>query len=176
MICPGCGCEQRPSEHCVQCQLVIPAHLSKGAKSATIARVIPPPAPPLAPPTPAAPAPAAPQPGEMGGGLLADSTARKMRLVEGASAACAVEAGVPIPIGGVARKSPVAEGQILITTTQQIEGKTVGAYFGLINANAIIEVDSNYSGVKSNNNLLIMNDFKYFSCFLKSKIGRVARL
>jgi len=99
-----------------------------------------------------------------------------MRLVEGASAACAVEAGVPIPIGGVARKSPVAEGQILITTTQQIEGKTVGAYFGLINANAIIEVDSNYSGVKSNNNLLIMNDFKYFSCFLKSKIGRVARL
>ena len=34
----------------------------------------------------------------------------------------------------------------------------------------------NYSGAKNNNNLLIMNDFKYFSFFLQSKIGRVARL
>jgi len=28
---------------------------------------------------------------------------------------------------------------------------------------------SNYSGVKNNNNLLILNDFKYFSCFLSQK-------
>jgi len=38
------------------------------------------------------------------------------------------------------------------------------------------KIQGNYSGVKNNNNLLIMNDFKYFSCFLQSKIGRVARL
>jgi len=30
------------------------------------------------------------------------------------------------------------------------------------------ETKGNYSGAKNNNNLLIMNDFKYFSCFLQS--------
>jgi len=38
------------------------------------------------------------------------------------------------------------------------------------------KTNCNYSCVKNNNNLLIMNDFKYFSCFLQSKIGRAARL
>ena len=130
MICPGCGCEQRASERCVQCQLAMPAHLVKGTKSATIARIIPPPPPP-----------------DQGGmdGEVSGSIARNIRPVEAEVVPRAVEAAAAIPIRGMARKSPVAEGQILITTTQQIEGRTIGAYFGLINANAIIEVDNDIS-------------------------------
>jgi len=53
-----------------------------------------------------------------------------------------------------------------------------GNYSGVKNNNNLLIMNdfSNYSCLKSNNNLLIMNDFKYFSCFLQSKIGRVARL
>jgi len=128
MICPGCGCEQRASEHCVQCHLAMPAYLAKGARGATISRIVPPPAPP--------------DQGE-GRGEVSGSSARRMRPVEEDVVPRAVEA--PIPIRAMARKSPVAEGQILITTTQQIEGRAVGTYFGLINANAIIEVDNDIS-------------------------------
>jgi len=130
MICPGCGCEQRASDRCVQCQLAIPAHLARGAKGPTISRVIPPPPPPEQ---------------AEGNGAVSGSAARKMRPVETAVADRAVEAAAPIPIRGAARKSPVAEGQILITTTQQIEGRTISAYVGLINANAIIEIDNDIS-------------------------------
>ena len=130
MICPGCGCEQRASERCVQCQLIMPAHLAKGTKSATIARIVPPPPPPG-------------QSGMQGESL--GSSARKMRPVEIGVPVRAMEVDAPIPIRGVARKSPVAEGHILITTTQQIEGRTIDTYYGLINANAIIEVDNDIS-------------------------------
>ena len=130
MICPGCGCEQRASERCIQCQLVMPAHLARGAKSAAIARIVPPPPPP---------GPAEKKETSVG------SAARKMRPIDTPVATPAVETEAPIPIRETARRPPIAEGQILITTTQQIEGRTIGTYFGLINANAVIEVDNDIS-------------------------------
>jgi len=144
----------------------MPAHLARGAKSAALPRIVPPPPPP--------------EPAERKEEALGAS-AGKMCPVEVEVAAHAPEAAAPIPIRRAERKSQVAEGQILITTTQQIEGRTIGAYFGLINANAIIEVDNDISSPAGdmplstealyqkhfkNATLLVMRDLRREAAFL----------
>jgi uncharacterized protein YbjQ (UPF0145 family) len=60
--------------------------------------------------------------------------------------------GVARGVAEVPRVAPPAprtqtpEGLVLVTTTQQIEGRNIDTYFGLINSNAVMEIDNELSG------------------------------
>lgn len=131
MICPNCGCEQREAGRCIQCQMTLPG---VGVKEA----------PASSPPSPAAattskrrekkereeseekeesPALSPPEQTEREG----PKTNRKG----------------PIRVVEPERRARHEEGahKILITTTQKVEGRKVKNYFGLINANIIIELE-----------------------------------
>lgn len=129
MICPNCGCEQREAGRCIQCQMTLP-----GVKEA----------PASSPPSPAA-----------------ATTSKRREKKEREESEEKEESPVlsppeqtekeglktnrkgPIRVVEPERRARHEEGahKILITTTQKIEGRKVKNYFGLINANIIIELE-----------------------------------
>jgi uncharacterized protein YbjQ (UPF0145 family) len=123
MICPNCGCEQREAGRCIQCQMTLP-----GLKEAPEND----PAPPLS----------------VSSSKKREEKSEKER--EDLSAPEQTEKETrkpqrkgPIRVVEPERRDRHEEGahKILITTTQKIEGRKVKNYFGLINANIIIELD-----------------------------------
>jgi len=130
--------------------MVIPAHLVKESKGVLASRVTPPPTREFE---------------KKSAASLSGTGARKAHSSSGAAhapaqsaaqvtaqatvAPPAIEPDMPIrtPIRVVApeRRTPVTEGAVLVTTTEHIEGRTISTYFGLINANAVIEVDNDVS-------------------------------
>ena len=120
MICPSCGCEQRDSEKCVRCQAPTPpssfaSEKPKGPASKKASYSV---------------SPAETKPGE--------------KQKESKKEAPSVKtAGEQIRVVAPEPRPHTEEGahKILITTTQKVEGKRISSYFGLINANIIIELE-----------------------------------
>lgn len=130
MICPNCGCEQRDTERCIQCQMTIP-----GLKEVPTGNPAPPP-----------PATALKRAGRQDKAkaeedLSAPEQAEKEERKPNRKA--------PIRVVKPERRERHEEGahKILITTTQKIEGRKVKNYFGLINANIIIELEDQINAI-----------------------------
>jgi uncharacterized protein YbjQ (UPF0145 family) len=75
------------------------------------------------------------------------SVIAKKNLVS-AEAQAAVARTVPETprVAPPSQKTQTPEGWVLVTTTEQIEGRKIDTYFGLINANAVMEIDNELSG------------------------------
>lgn len=128
MICPNCGCEQREAGRCIQCQMTLPG-LQEAPESS---------------PAPSSPPISSKKEGkkreereEREEGLdlsPQEQTDREERKPNRKG---------PIRVVEPERRARHEEGahKILITTTQKIEGRKVKIYFGLINANIIIELE-----------------------------------
>lgn len=127
MICPTCGCEQRDSEQCVQCFATLPPLFrpdqpagkpdTSGFKKGSISQ------------------------------SPAEGTIEEKKENEPIKEAAPLKAAKPnkeqirVVAPGARPHAEEAANKILITTTQRVEGKKVSSYFGLINANIIVELD-----------------------------------
>lgn len=122
MICPNCGCEQREAGRCIQCQMTLP-----GLKGAPASNAVPPPAAPLK-------RAAKEESGKE------EETKKEDRKASRKG---------PVRVVEPERRPRHEEGahKILITTTQKVEGRKVKNYFGLINANIIIELDDQIDSI-----------------------------
>lgn len=130
MICPNCGCEQREAGRCIQCQITLP-----GLKEA-----------PASNPAPAPPATAPKRTGRE----------ERRRGEEDLSSPERTEKEErkpnrkgPIRVVEPERRPKHEEGahKILITTTQKVEGRKVKNYFGLINANIVVELEDQVNAI-----------------------------
>jgi len=131
MVCPNCGCEQRAREKCVHCHVTIPAHLAKEVRTATI-HVTAPPAREIekrlfqdVPPPPASPPPSPQR-------VSLPPMEREIKKSDN-------PIRVVIPGRTTSSQKSITQDTVLVTTTQQIEGKKISTYFGLISANATID-------------------------------------
>jgi uncharacterized protein YbjQ (UPF0145 family) len=140
-VCPACGCEQREAAKCVQCQTPlrsgaeIEAEKILTEKGASISR---------------------PNPYFMEAKEAKKEKPVKLKKEPESEPAETAEDLPPKPIrqGQVrtvepGRRSITEEGaqKVLITTTQKIEGKKISTYFGMINANIIVELDDQLSSI-----------------------------
>lgn len=130
MICPNCGCEQREAGRCIQCQMTLPGLKEAPASSAA-------PSSPAAPPQPALEEEIEREEDAL---VLSEQTEKEERKPSRKG---------PIRVVTPERRPQLEEGnqKILITTTQKIEGKRIKNYFGLINANIIIELEDQINAV-----------------------------
>ncbi len=130
MICPNCGCEQREAGRCIQCQMTLPGLKETPPNS-------PAPAPPAASAKRAGKEEREKQEEELSSPEQTEKEERKTSRRE------------PIRVVEPERRPRHEEGahKILITTTQKIEGRKVRNYFGLINANIIIELEDQISAI-----------------------------
>lgn len=155
IICPACGLEQRESEKCVQCQTPIKADgeieaAKKKEREAAISR----PNPYFMEPKKEKPevmkkAPEKKEQEPTPEPEMAE-TVEKLETEK-------PESPSPKPVrreGQVrtvepGRRPATEEGaqKVLITTTQKIEGKKISAYFGMITANIIIELDDQLNSI-----------------------------
>lgn len=124
MICPNCGCEQREADKCIQCQMTLP-----GLPSLKEA--------PAAPPPPTTPSKGT-EKGE--DGKTEEDLSSPERTEKEARKP---NRKAPIRVVEPERRPRLEEGahKVLVTTTQKIEGRKIKNYFGLINANIIIELE-----------------------------------
>lgn len=120
MICPNCGCEQREAGKCIQCQMTLPGMNLKEAPASN-------PSPP-------------PKEAEEESVKTEESPSLTERTEKTDRKPSRTP---PIRVVKPERRPQPEEGahKVLITTTQKIEGKKIKNYFGLINANIIIELD-----------------------------------
>ena len=138
IICPACGCEQRESAKCIQCQTPLRSHAEVQSeklkeKEAAISR-----------PNPYFMEIKKETPETEKEGAASDPAETiknpPLKPTRQESQVRTVEPG---------RRSATEEGvqKILITTTQKIEGKKISTYFGMITANIIIELDDQLSSI-----------------------------
>lgn len=134
MICPNCGCEQREAGRCIQCQMTLPGLKETAASSAA-------PPPPVTSLKKAGKGERERQEEETS---LPEQTEKEDRKESRKG---------PIRVVEPERRARHEEGahKILITTTQKVEGRKVRNYFGLINANIIIELDDQISAIPEKN-------------------------
>lgn len=143
MICPACGLEQRESAKCIQCQTPLPSTAEieaekKKEREAAISR----PNPYFIETKKEKPEKTKPE---------------KVKMEVGTRLAETVDTPPPKPARQESqirtvepgRRSVTEEGaqKVLITTTQKIEGKKISAYFGMVTANIIIELDDQLASI-----------------------------
>jgi uncharacterized protein YbjQ (UPF0145 family) len=139
MICPTCGCEQRDAEQCVQCFATFPpsSFQSERRGEKPVEKPIEKPKSSLSKRASFSVSPTETK--------TIEKPAEKQRDAkkEAPSTKPDKPNGEQIRVVAPERRPAAEEGanKILITTTQKIEGKKISAYFGLINANIIIEME-----------------------------------
>lgn len=138
MICPNCGCEQRDTERCIQCQMTLPGvNVKENAESdADSSPVLSVKRKKRESAEEAEEVPSLSERSER-----SEKTDRKLNRKG------------PIRVVKPERRPQLEEGahKVLITTTQKIEGRKIKTYFGLINANIIIELDDQIESVPDKN-------------------------
>jgi len=124
MICPNCGCEQRDTGRCIQCQMTLPGFKELSSKNEA------------SPP----PVLSSKRAGKEESGQEEEAPSITERTDKRSRKPSRKE---PIRVVRPERRPQSEEGaqKVLITTTQKIEGKKIKNYFGLINANIIIDLE-----------------------------------
>jgi len=135
MICPVCGCQQRKTDVCVQC------HAPLFAKVVEAQQDPPQPTEEISAPKPV-PEQTKPKSQPSASSKLKASSDRK-------------KVSPPPPSPSPQKKESPAEKDssedILVTTTQRVEGKRIAKYYGLIHTDVLIEVRGSASAASQVN-------------------------